>query len=113
MLRIKHAIPLSGYRLQLTLTDGSIVERDVKDLLSGPVFESIRRDPDLFRQVKVERGTLCWPGDIDLCPDTILWNGPPPNGKLGSSQATRDQTLSKSVIAKSRSHSCSSSNIPR
>ena len=31
MLRIKHAIPLSGYRLQLTLTDGSIVERDVKE----------------------------------------------------------------------------------
>ena len=95
MLRIKHAIPLSGYRLQLTLTDGSIVERDVKDLLLGPVFESIRRDPELFRQVKVERGTLCWPGDIDLCPDTILWGGPPPNGELGSSTSPRGQSVSQ------------------
>jgi hypothetical protein len=95
MLRIKHAIPLSGYRLQLTLTDGSIVERDVKDLLLGPVFESIRRNPELFRQVKVERGTLCWPGDVDLCPDTILWNGPPSNGELGSSPSPRGQSVSQ------------------
>jgi hypothetical protein len=28
--------------------------------LRGPVFEPIRRDPELFRKVKVERGTLCW-----------------------------------------------------
>jgi hypothetical protein len=95
MLRIKHATPLSGYRLRLTLTDGSIVERDVKDLLHGPVFESIRHDPQLFRRVKVERGTLSWPGDVDLCPDTILWDGPPPNGKPGSAEGTRDQSLSK------------------
>jgi hypothetical protein len=79
MLRITSAIPLSDYRLRLTLTDGSIVERDVGLLLVGPVFESIRRDPELFRKVSVERGTVCWPGDVDLCPDTVLWNGPPPN----------------------------------
>ena len=77
MLRIKKVVPLSGYRLQLTLTDGSVVERDVGPLLHGPVFDSIRRDPQLFRTVSVERGTVCWPGDVDLCPDTVLWDGPP------------------------------------
>jgi Protein of unknown function (DUF2442) len=77
MLRIKKVDPLSGYRLRLTLTDGSVVESDVGPLLHGPVFESIRRDPELFRKVSVERGTVCWPGDVDLCPDTVLWNGPP------------------------------------
>jgi hypothetical protein len=41
MLRIKHATPISGYRLRLTLTDGSVVERDLEALLHGPVFESI------------------------------------------------------------------------
>jgi hypothetical protein len=72
MLRIKNATPLSGYRLRLTLTDGSVVERDVETLLQGPVFEPIRRDPELFRKVTVERGTLCGPGDVDLCPDTSV-----------------------------------------
>ncbi len=77
MLRITKATPLSGHQLRLTLTDGSVVERDVGPLLVGPVFEPIRNDPDLFRRVSVEHGTLCWPGDVDLCPDTVLWNGPP------------------------------------
>jgi hypothetical protein len=77
VLRIKQAIPLSGFKLRLTLTDGSVVERDVGPMLVGPVFEPIRHDPELFRKVSVERGTLCWPGEVDLCPDTVLWNGPP------------------------------------
>jgi hypothetical protein len=76
-LRIKGAVPLSGYKLRLTLTDGSVIERDVGPLLVGPVFEPIRRDPELFRKVSVERGTICWPGEVDLCPDTVLWYGPP------------------------------------
>ncbi len=84
MLRIQQATPLSGYQLRLTLSDGSVVERDVERLLRGPVFEPIRRDPELFRRVRVERGTLCWPGDVDLCPDTVLWDGPPPNGEPAS-----------------------------
>jgi hypothetical protein len=95
MLRIKHATPLSGYQLRLTLTDGSIVERDVEDLLRGPIFETIRHDPDLFRQVKVERGTLTWPGNVDLCPDTILWNGPPPNGEPSATEEASDRRVAK------------------
>jgi hypothetical protein len=78
LVRIKKAVPLHGFRLRLTLTDDRTVERDVTDLLTGPVFEAIRRDPALFRQVRVEHGTVVWPGEIDLCPDVLIWNGPPP-----------------------------------
>lgn len=74
MLRIKQAMPLGGYRLRLTLTDGSTVERDVGRLLVGPVFDTIRNDPEIFEQVKVRHGTLTWPGDVDLCADVILGN---------------------------------------
>jgi len=63
---------------RLTLTDGSIVERDVEKLLVGPVFDGIRSDPVLFRKVRVEHGTVSWPGDVDLCPDVLIWQGPPP-----------------------------------
>jgi len=78
LVRIKHAVPLDDYRLRLTLTDGSTVERDVSSLLVGPVFEAIRRDPALFRQVRVAHGTVVWPGEVDLCPDVLIYNGPPP-----------------------------------
>lgn len=81
LLRIKQALPLDGYRLRLTLTDGSIVERDVESLLTGPVFQAIRQDPDLFRQVRAEHGTVTWPGEVDLCPDMLIWQGPPPKGE--------------------------------
>jgi hypothetical protein len=78
MLRIKHVAPLTGHRLRLVLTDGTTIERDVSHLLTGPVFEALRSDPNLFSQVRAERGTVVWPGDVDLCPDVLIWNGPPP-----------------------------------
>ena len=76
--RITNAAPLEGYRLRLTLTDGSVVERDVSKWMTGPVFEAIRRDPQSFRAVGVEAGTVVWPNGADLCPDVLIWGGPPP-----------------------------------
>jgi hypothetical protein len=78
LLRIETAEPLPGLRLRLTLTDGSVVERDVASLLSGPVFEQLREEPELFAQVTVHAGTVVWPNGADLCPDVLIWGGPPP-----------------------------------
>lgn len=79
LLRIASAKPLDGYRLELRLTDGSTIERDVSKLLVGPVFDEVRRDPTSFRRVRVEGGTLVWPNGADLCPDVVIWGGPPPS----------------------------------
>jgi len=78
MLRIKQVAPLEGFRLRLTLTDGSVVERDVADLLIGPIFEPIRRDPARFCEARAEDGSVVWPNGADLCPDVLIWGGPPP-----------------------------------
>ena len=78
LLRIREVIPVEGFRLRLTLTDGSIVERDITDLLMGPMFETIRKDAVAFRQVTVESGTVVWHNGADLCPDVLIWGGPPP-----------------------------------
>ncbi len=74
-------MPLEGFWLRLTLTDGSMVDRDVSDLLSGPIFEPILRDPALFRKVRAEEGTVVWPNGADLCPDVLIWGGPPPRDR--------------------------------
>lgn len=58
--------------------DGSTLERDVEPLMTGPAFEPLKRHPDPFRAVRVEGGTVEWPNGADLCPDVLIWNGPPP-----------------------------------
>ena len=44
MLRVRSAIPLEGRGLRLTLTDGTVVERDIGTFCGGPVFERLRTD---------------------------------------------------------------------
>jgi len=78
LVRIRHVEPLENYRLRLSLTDGRVIEKDVLPLFVGPVFEPIRTDPTLFAQAKVVRGTVAWPGDVDLDPDVLIWGGPAP-----------------------------------
>jgi len=78
LVRIQEAKPLDGYRVQLTLTDGRLVERDIGPMLLGPVFAEIRNDEALFKEMRVEGGTLVWPNGADLCPDVLIWGGLPP-----------------------------------
>jgi len=80
MLRIRSAKALDDYRVRLTLTNGETVERDLTDIIWGPVFQPLLDDYARFRQVKVEAGTLIWPGDLDFDPDTLIWGGEPPSG---------------------------------
>jgi hypothetical protein len=78
LLRIREVVPLEGFRLRLRLTNDAVVERDISELMRGPVFEDLRRDPAKFRDVRVEGGTVVWGNGADLCPDVLIWGGPPP-----------------------------------
>ena len=78
LLRIRDVEPLEGCRVRLTLTDGTTIERDLSALLKGPVFEKVAGDRQRFRDVRVTDGALSWPGGADLCPDMVIWGGPPP-----------------------------------
>ncbi|MDG2305659.1 MAG: DUF2442 domain-containing protein [Candidatus Binatia bacterium] len=78
LLRIRDVEPLEGCRVRLTLTDGTTIERDLSALLQGPVFETIAADPQRFQEVRVTDGALSWPSGADLCPDMVIWGGPPP-----------------------------------
>lgn len=78
MVRVKRVEPLEDYWLRLGLTDGRTVERQVEDLLVGPVFADVRRDQSVFRRVRVSHGTVVWSGGADVDPDVLIWNGPAP-----------------------------------
>ncbi len=53
LVRIVAVVPLDGRRVQLRLTDGRIIERDLEPMLAGPVFENIRRDSVRFAEMRV------------------------------------------------------------
>jgi len=78
LLRIAAVEALPGWCLRLRLTDGSAIERDVRALLKGPIFELLTSDEAMFRAVSVEGGTVVWPNGADLCPDVLIWGGAPP-----------------------------------
>lgn len=77
LLRIRDAKVLAGFSVRLTLTDGSIIEKDISNLLNGPIFEPLRKDPIQFSRVSVQNGTLVCPNGADLCPDVLIWDGLP------------------------------------
>jgi hypothetical protein len=89
LIRISAVVPMEGRRVRLTLTDGAIAERDLSGLLTGPVFEEIRDDSGMFREVRLEAGTPGWPKGADLCPDTVIWGGLPPADTCAASEPDR------------------------
>jgi hypothetical protein len=78
MLRIQSATPLEGTNVNLLLTDGTAVERDLAPLMSGRIFQDLLDNTKLFRQMSVVDGAIVWPNGLDLCPDMTIWGGAPP-----------------------------------
>jgi hypothetical protein len=74
MVRVGGVETLGGFRVRLSLTDGSIREVDLGPYLNGPVFEPVRNDPAFFRSVRVdeELGTIVWPNGADIDPDVLI-----------------------------------------
>jgi hypothetical protein len=87
MLEIAAVEPMHDRTVRLTLTDGEVVMRDLGDLLRGPLFDPIAADDELFRRVSVAYGTLVWPGEVDIAPETLIWDGPAPSGESAARPA--------------------------
>jgi hypothetical protein len=71
--RIRSVEPLDGFVVRLCFDDGTEREVDLESDLWGPVFEPLRADRELFRQVRVdeELGTIVWPNGADMDPDVL------------------------------------------
>jgi hypothetical protein len=64
--------PLQGYRLRVTLSDGSVIERDIAGLMGGPLFTPILLDPSLFFAASVEDDAVVWPNGAQLCLEDLI-----------------------------------------
>jgi hypothetical protein len=68
--RVKSVVPKEDYRLEITFSNGEIGVFDCAPLLNFGVFLELR-DFNYFKQVRVEGGTVVWPHEQDICPDTL------------------------------------------
>jgi hypothetical protein len=62
--------PLKDYHLRLEFTNGEIGVYDCRPLLECGVFQELK-DVEYFEQVKVFLGSVTWPHEQDICPDTL------------------------------------------
>ncbi|SMP45101.1 DUF2442 domain-containing protein [Desulfonatronum lacustre] len=63
-------MPRSGYILDLQFSNGERRRFDMRPLLTMKPWNRIA-SPAVFRRVRVDYGTLVWPGEIDIAPETL------------------------------------------
>ena len=68
--RVKEAQATDDYKLVLVFTNDERGVYDCSELLEFGVFKELR-DKHYFKQAKVVDGTVTWPDDQDICPDTL------------------------------------------
>jgi hypothetical protein len=91
MIRVKAAVPLHGHIVRVTFTNDEQRDIDVTRYIDhGGIFTPVYTDPDFFRQLRVELGTIAWPNGADIDPD-VLYLGLPPNASEAEWRAARDR----------------------
>ena len=76
LIRITGAQALKGFSVRLTFNDGTEKTVDLEPYFHGPIFEPLRRDPQMFQTMKVDKrmGTIVWENGADIDPD-VLYHG--------------------------------------
>jgi len=70
MEKVLHARPLEGFRLEITFNTGETRLFDARPYLQKGVFQRLQ-DESLFREAFVALDTVCWPGGLDIAPETL------------------------------------------
>lgn len=68
--RVRAVTAKDDHSLHLRFSDGKKKRYDVKPLLTFGVFRELK-DLSYFKSVRVSNGTVQWPHEQDICPDTL------------------------------------------
>jgi len=61
---------LDEYKLLLTFENGEIKEFDCTKIMDEKPFQ-VLKDINYFKRAKIDYGTLVWPNEIDIAPETL------------------------------------------
>lgn len=68
--RVKKVSVTGNYQLNLVFTNGEQKIYDCSNLLDFGIFKELK-NKHYFNQVRVIDGTVAWPNEQDICPDTL------------------------------------------
>jgi len=71
--RVKSVVPTESYKLEITFSNGEVGVYDCSSLLDFGVFRELR-NISYFKHARAEGGTVAWPHEQDICPDTLYEN---------------------------------------
>jgi Protein of unknown function (DUF2442) len=74
LVRVKSVEPLEKFKVRITFKDGVQKEIDLERFLRGEIFEPIRKNPEVFRAVKVAGGTIGWDNGADIDRDILSYD---------------------------------------
>ena len=71
MESVTKVLPRDDFYLELWFNSGEHRLFDVRPYLDKGVFTRLR-NLELFKQAFVALDTVCWPGDLDIAPETLF-----------------------------------------
>jgi len=74
--RVVAVVPNDDYTLTLTFTNGEVKVYDMNPLLDKGVFRDLQ-NIGYFRCARIAHGTVEWPREQDICPDTLYLDSTP------------------------------------
>ncbi len=74
LVHVISAVPLDGFKVHLTFDDGTRKEMNLAPFLRGPIFEPVQNDPQMFRRMKIEGGTIAWENGADIDPNVLRYD---------------------------------------
>ena len=70
MIRVSSVMTESNFHLILLFNNNEKRRFDMRPYLDLPVFQPLK-NPSFFSLAFVDYGTVVWPGDIDIAPETL------------------------------------------
>lgn len=74
MIKVVDVRANDDFTLDLKFSDGSVKRFDVKPYLKYEVFTELN-DFNYFKKVRLAFGTIQWPNEQDIAPDTLFLEG--------------------------------------
>jgi hypothetical protein len=74
MIKVTAVKANEDHTLDLRFSDGSAKRFDMKPYLKYEVFKELK-DLNYFKQVKLAFGTIQWPHEQDIAPETLFVEG--------------------------------------
>lgn len=62
--------PIEHFKLELKFKTGEVRLFDITPYLEKGIFKKLK-DESLFKQAYVAFDTVCWPGNLDISPETL------------------------------------------